>query len=224
LETSQCLADARRFEDQLPRLKSQTPPLESPSVGAIRKIGSFQRLTEMPVPEPKYTDRALNLSERTVVGDMPLDERPFSGESLDAAGREYRYGVYAYRVRAVNRLGVESGASPAVLTIPSSPQWVFSKEDGATCHVKWQANPEQGIRGYRVYRMDGRFNKESIARLTDQPIAGTSFADPAAGKSSRRYYVVAVDTLGQEGYPSSPVWFEREWKPFYQPFVGDWHQ
>ena len=83
---------------------------------------------------------------------------------------------------------------------------------------------ERGIRGYRVYRMDGRFNKEPITRLTGEPIDGTTFADPDAGKSSRRYYVVAVDALGQEGYPSSPVWFEREWKSFYQPFVGEWHQ
>jgi len=45
-----------------------------------------------------------------------------------------------------------------------------------------------------------------------------------AGKSSRHYYVVAVDTLGQEGFPSAPVWFEREWKQYYKPFVGEWHQ
>ncbi|MBI2948332.1 MAG: hypothetical protein HYY23_11865, partial [Verrucomicrobia bacterium] len=45
-----------------------------------------------------------------------------------------------------------------------------------------------------------------------------------AGKTARRYYVVAVDALGQEGFPSSPVWFEREWKRFYLPFTGEWHQ
>jgi hypothetical protein len=33
-----------------------------------------------------------------------------------------------------------------------------------------------------------------------------------------------VDALGQEGSPSSPVWFEREWKSFYAPFTGAWHQ
>jgi hypothetical protein len=72
--------------------------------------------------------------------------------------------------------------------------------------------------------MDGRFGKEPITRLTAQPIGETTFADDAAGKSTRRYYVVAVDALGQEGFPSSPVWFEREWKPYYQPFLGEWHQ
>jgi hypothetical protein len=72
--------------------------------------------------------------------------------------------------------------------------------------------------------MDGRFGKDPIPRLTAEPITETTFSDPAAGKSTRRYYVVAVDALGQEGFPSSPVWFEREWKQFYKPFVGDWHQ
>ena len=114
--------------------------------------------------------------------------------------------------------------SPAVLTIPSSPQFVFSQEDGQTCRLKWQANPEAEIRGYRVYRMDGRFGKDPITRLTDQPLTETTFADPAAGKGTRRYYIVAVDALGQEGFPSSPVWHQREWRSFYKPFVGEWHQ
>ena len=38
-----------------------------------------------------------------------------------------------------------------------------------------------------------------------EPIAGLTFEDPDAGKKSRRYYVVAVVALGQEGSPSSPV-------------------
>jgi len=111
-----------------------------------------------------------------------------------------------------------------VLTIPSAPQWVFSKEEGTTCHIKWAANPEKRLRGYRVYRLDGRYNSEPISRLTPEPIARLRFADPTAGRHTRRYYVVAVDALGQEGHPSAPVWFNREWKRFYVPFTGEWHQ
>jgi hypothetical protein len=132
--------------------------------------------------------------------------------------------VFAYRVREVNMAGKEGGPSPTVLTIPSSPQHVFSKEDGTTCHVKWQPNPERCIAGYRVYRMDGRYDKDTIPRLTEKPTTETTFSDPDAGKNSRRYYVIALDAIGQEGFPSSPVWFEREWKPFYKPFTGEWHQ
>jgi hypothetical protein len=54
--------------------------------------------------------------------------------------------------------------------------------------------------------------------------AATTYTDPTAGKDTRRFYIVAVDTLGQEGFPTSPVWFNREWKQFYAPFMGEWHQ
>jgi hypothetical protein len=211
-------------EDQLVRLKSQTPPLEEPSMGAIRRIGPFERLTAQPVPEPKFVDESLDLRQPQSVAGQPSYERTFSRESLDESGRAYRYAVYAYRVRAVNRLGVESGPSPAWLSIPAAPQHVFSREEGTTCHLRWAASAAPGVRGYRVYRMDGRFNSAAIARLTPEPITATEFSDAEAGRGTRRYYVVAVDALGQEGFPSAPVWFNREWQRFYEPFVGPWHQ
>jgi hypothetical protein len=86
------------------------------------------------------------------------------------------------------------------------------------------ANPEKDIKGYRVYRMDGRWDKDTISRLTVEPATQTKYSDTTAGDDSRRYYIVAVDALGQEGLPSAPVWFEREWKQYYKPFVGEWHQ
>lgn len=213
-------------EDQLKRLKGQTPPLESPSVGAIRKIGIFVPLNHnlKPISGSSYMDTEVDFTKQPGVGGEPSFERKFHDEEFDAEGRIYRLGVYAYRVRAVNAAGKVSGPSAAVLTIPSSPQFVFAKEEGTACHVKWKANLEKGIRGYRVYRMDGRYSKDPIARLTAQPQTELTFTDPAAGKSTRRYYIVAVDALGQEGFPSSPVWFNREWEPFYKPFVGEWHQ
>jgi hypothetical protein len=80
------------------------------------------------------------------------------------------------------------------------------------------------LRGYRVYRLDGRWDSQPVSRLTPEPVTGLTFTDETAGKSSRRYHVVAVDALGQEGLPSAPPWFEREWRAFYKPFVGEWHQ
>lgn len=210
-------------EDQLKRLKGQTPPLESPSVGAIRRIGPFKRIGE-DQGGSTFTDSTVDLSKPVAVEGEPTLERKFHDEEFDSAGRVYRHAVYAYRVRAVNSARKVSGPSAAVLTIPSSPQFVFAKEDGTTCHLKWKANEENGIRGYRVYRLDGRYSKDPITRLTAEPQTELTFTDPAAGKSTRRYYIVAVDALGQEGFPSSPVWFNREWEPFYKPFVGEWHQ
>ena len=85
-------------------------------------------------------------------------------------------------------------------------------------------NPEKGLRGYHVYRIDGRWNADPLSRLTREPVVTTTFTDRQAGKSSRRYHIVAVDRLGQEGLPSAPVWHNREWQRFYVPFVDEWHQ
>jgi len=211
-------------EDQLPRLKKQTPPLTEPSVGALRRIGTFARLTTSPLKATNFIDTQVDLAKPLSVSGESVYERKLAREQLDESGRAYRHAVFAYRIRAVNAAGVESGPSPPFFTIPSAPQWHFSKEDGAACQLKWSANPERALQGYRVYRMNGRYDKDPIPRLTAEPTAATTYRDETAGKSSRRYYIVAVDALGQEGFPSAPVWFEREWKQYYKPFIGEWHQ
>ncbi|GIW79202.1 MAG: hypothetical protein KatS3mg105_1009 [Gemmatales bacterium] len=211
-------------EDQLVRLKRNTPPLNPPSVGAIRSIGPFQKLTEKPIAATEFLDTDVDLGEPIPLKGKPIFESSLHAEHLDRGGKPYPFAVYAYRVRGISADGKISGPSPAVLTIPSSPQYVFSKEDGNRCHLKWAANPEDGIVGYRVYRMDGRWSKDPVSRLTAKPISTTRFTDSNAGKPTRRYYIVAVDALGQEGFPSSPVWYRREWAAYYKPFVGEWHQ
>jgi hypothetical protein len=169
----------------------------------------------------------VDLSKPKSVEGEPVYTRSFAKEQLDEKGKPYRYAVYAYRIRAVNALGVESGPSPYFLTIPSAPQWLFSKEEGEQCHLKWAANPEKGLKGYRVYRMNGpRINGpgQTVSRLTDDPITETRYTDAKAGKDTQRYYLVAVDALGQEGFVSAPTWHYRQYRKYYVPFVGEWHQ
>jgi hypothetical protein len=211
-------------EDQLLRLKRKLAPLSEPSVGAIRRVGAFRRLNGALLTEPRHDDAEVDLAAAAAAGPKPLFERRWAAEDLDSGGKPCRFAVYAYRVRAVNAFGVEGGPSPAVLTIPAAPQWVFAREDGERCHLKWQAPEGSAIAGYRVYRMDGRWDKDPIQRLTPDPIAELAFTDSQAGSATRRYYVVAVDALGQEGHPSAPVWHRREWRAYYAPFVGEWHQ
>lgn len=214
-------------EDQIHRLKKDTPPLAEPSVGAIKAIGAFARLTREPLKEAAWTDTTLDLSKPLEIEGEVLQAHRFGKDQLDPQGKPYRFGVFAYRVRAVNALGVESGPSPYFLTIPSSPKHVFSKEDGDDCQLKWQANPEQGLKGYRVYRMESpRINGagQKCNRLTTEPLAVARYTDAKIGKDPRRYWIVAVDALGQEGIPSAPTWHYREWRRFYTPFVGEWHQ
>lgn len=208
-------------EDQLVRLKKRTPPLADPSVGAIRRIGAFSRRTKQPLTTAGFRDR-VDLTQASAIIGAPIFDTRLSKDHLDAAGKPYQRAVYAYRVIAVNAQDVASGPSPYVLTIPAAPQSVFSREHGQQCDLKWQSL--DGVAGYRVYRMDGRFDNAAVTRLTPDPIKDMRFTDKTAGKSTRRYYVVAVDALGQEGIPSAPVWFGREWKQYYKPFVGEWHQ
>jgi fibronectin type 3 domain-containing protein len=210
-------------EDQLKRLKSRLQPLTDPSVGAIKRIGPFERLNLQLLKSTSFTD-IVDMTKPCSIEGKALQERRMYDEHLDKSGRQYRFAVFAYRIRAVSALGVESGPSPYVLTIPSMPRWVFAKEDGAACKLKWAQNPEKNLKGYRIYRLDGRWDKDPISRLTKEPIKNLTFSDSTAGDRTRRYHVVAVDVLGQEGRPSRPVWYRREWRRYYEPFVGEWHQ
>ena len=210
-------------DDQLKRLKSRLQPLPNPSVGAIRRIGPFKRLTSQPLKATSFRDNVDLTKPDKVEGEATLEHRLYD-EHLDHTGKQYSFAVFAYRLRVVNALGVESGPSPYLLTIPSAPRRVFAQEDGTTCRLRWAPNPEKRLRGYRIYRLDGRWDKDTITRMNDEPIPALAFADQTAGEPTRRYYVVAVDTLGQEGLPSTPVWYNREWKRFYEPFVRGWHQ
>ena len=95
------------------------------------------------------------------------------------------------------------------------------------CHLKWAKNREEGLVGYRVYRMESpRINGagQPVSRVTNHPVMGSRYLDENVNRDTRRYWIVAVDALGQEGYPSAPVWFERQFKKHYVPFTGEWHQ
>ncbi len=214
-------------DDEVLRLKKDTPPLADPSVGAIKAIGSFTRLTDRPLKEPAFCDTSLDLRKSNSAVEKPLFAHRFTADRLDAKSKPVRYAVFAYRVYALNALGVESGPSAYFLTIPSAPQWLFAREEAEKCHLKWTANPEQKLQGYRVYRMEGpKLNGpgQKVTRLTADPFKEQRFADMVAGKDTRRYWVVAVDALGQEGIPSAPAWHYRQFRRYYVPFVGEWHQ
>jgi hypothetical protein len=214
-------------EDEIARLRKDTPPLAEPSVGAIKAIGAFVKITKTPLTVTEFADESIDLAKSIGIEGKPIHVRTLRKDQLHEDGKPYRFAVYAYRVRALNERGVESGPGPYVLTIPSSPQWLFSKEDGTTCHLKWAANPEKGVTGYRVFRMESpRINGpgQPVTRLTPEPIAEPRFVDTGAGKATRRYWVVAVDALGQEGFPSAPTWHQRQYRSYYLPFTGEWHQ
>jgi hypothetical protein len=178
--------------------KDNDPKYEQPQVVQVRNITELKKLNDTPLTETNFTD-TLDLSKNG----------PASGE--------YRFAVHAYIVRAVNRLGTESGPSPYALTIPSEPLNVLCREHGEVAELKWDTAREKGVAGYHVYMLEGTWK---IVRATEKPLTETTFRHKV-GKGQTRFWVVTVDALGQEGQPSSPAWFNNSYRGFY---TGDWHQ
>lgn len=178
--------------------KDNDPQYAEPQVVKMTDIINIKKLNLALLRETAFTD------------DADLTRK--GPESAD-----YRYAVYAYVVRAVNQLGVESGPSPYALTFPSEPVNLLCRENGNTADLKWDANSEKGIAGYRIYRLKGTWE---IQPIDSELVRGNTFSH-VSGPSTTRYWVVAVDALGQEGQPSSPAWCNHSYSGF---FKGEWHQ
>jgi hypothetical protein len=178
--------------------RDNDPEYPEPKLVQVRDIVKLQRLNEAPLTDPQFVDQF----------------------NLSSPGREsgdYKYAVLAYVVRAVNKHGCEGGPSPFALTIPSEPKNVLCREASDEAELKWDRNLENGIAGYHVYKLKGTWE---IVRVTERPIEANTFRH-RPGDGPTRYWIVAVDALGQEGQPSSPAWFRHSYRDF---FAGDWHQ
>jgi len=178
--------------------KDNDPEYSEPLVVKVTDITKITKLNAGPLRSTRYTDH-VDLTQKGV-------------EAAD-----YKYAVYAYIIRAVNSLGAESGPSPYALTIPSEPTNFLCREDGDAAELKWDANPERAITGYRIYKLKGTWE---ILPVTTEPVHETRFTHKG-GRNATRYWVVAVDALGQEGQPSSPAWCHQSYRGFYR---GEWHQ
>jgi hypothetical protein len=178
--------------------RDNDPEYAEPMPVEVRDITGIKKLNDKTLTETTFVDESVELSK--------------AGEQSDG----YKFAAYAYLIRAVNRRGSESGPSPYALTIPSEPLNVLNRDKGASAELKWDPSPEKGITGYHVYKLEGTWN---IKRLTDEPLKATTFTHKATGPT--RYWIVAVDALGQEGQPSSPAWHGQSYGKF---FKGEWHQ
>lgn len=129
---------------------------------------------------------------------------------------DYEYAVYAYIIKAVNKLGVESGPSPYRITIPSAPRNVLLSGN----QIKWDAAAESTVIGWNVYKWDDYY--QPVDKINTSLITSSPYILPELSyRGSDRFWVVPVDSLGQEGVPSVPVYY----RDFYNGFhSGTWHQ
>jgi hypothetical protein len=183
--------------------KDNDPEYAEPQVVQVRDIGDIVKLNKQPIANFQF-------------GHQWPDNVDLLKTKSKASG-DYKYAVYAYIVRSVNELGVESGPSPYALTIPSEPLNVMCREEGEIADVRWTKDPDLLLDGYHVYKLDGTWK---IVRITVKPIKEPRIRHKV-GKGQTRFWVTAVDVIGQEGQPSSPAWFNHSFRGFY---TGEWHQ
>jgi hypothetical protein len=152
----------------------------------IKGVGEFTKINDAPVRDTRFID----------------PEKPAKGEM------GWAFEPRAYRVRAVNWLGVESGPSPWVVTVPAAVTGIRARrrDDGAVV-VSWKKDPNPNVVGYVVYRMDN-WRNDLVTRVNAVPTTATVLVDRAGRPTGerQRYWVVAVDRFGQEGPSGTGPW------------------
>lgn len=137
----------------------------------------------------------------------------------------YPYKVYSYRIKAVNKFGVESGWSPYWLTIPTPPTGLEVSKDEDNFYLSWTPPHDgEGIDGYRIYAVVGsRSVLEITDKLTEELINQTSIIIPRTTDLGKyqRFYVTAIDNLNQEGIPSAGIWGNRIFSETYDVYYSD---
>jgi hypothetical protein len=187
-------------------VKKGTPAPGRTTIRSTRNRRSWRSATSRPSPG--------SMRRRSRRRASPT--RPSTSRRRRPSRETIKYAVHAYIVRAVNRLGTESGPSPYALTIPSEPENVLLREKGGAAEIRWDPSKEKGVAGYLVYEIAD----QKVARITPELVKATTFS-AASGSAPKRYSIVAVDAIGQEGQPSSLVWCNKSYKGFYP---GEWHQ
>ena len=126
-------------------------------------LGQFVRLTPKPINATSFTD-TVDVSKQVTIKKISWQPWFSGGKGPEGVPKMYDmtkpgcpHTLYAYRVRAVNRLGIEGGPSPYQMTVPNEVEDLWSKEEGKGVRLRWSPSPHKGIRGYLVYRLNGRF-------------------------------------------------------------------
>ena len=111
---------------------------------------------------------------------------------------------YYYAVTAINSWGLESPKSTVVrvpsqdFTPPKPPaelQVVSFDPIAGTAQLKWTANSEADLSGYRVYRQDGDGPRAPVTAL----VFGSDFEDRTLSEEGEfAYSVTAIDLAGNE--------------------------
>jgi hypothetical protein len=148
-------------------------------------------------------------------GELKLNEEPLNTpELLDKSvtnGADYSYSVAAVR-RVKGRLieGRQSGwvsARPSDQTPPGPPTGLQAVSTAEGVYLRFTPSPAQDVRGYLVYRTDGRGGFELVSQ---ELVQENTFVDgEVETRQVYRYKVMAVDEAGNESEFSEELEIEH---------------
>jgi len=172
---------------------------------------------------PSYDRKVVKLIERPQWKDFKklnrelLREASFVDTDIDVTALRR---IYAYVVKGYKE-SVESGPSPYWCTIPEFPTGVRVEERPGSWAISWTKPHEggKGIKGYRVFYTPSPI---TVAEYTNEILTENQAIIPKSFlRGSGKIFVVAVDNLGQEGFPSNGVWtYHPQYKKFYKRYFG----
>ncbi|TVZ53368.1 fibronectin type III domain-containing protein [Dokdonia sp. Hel_I_53] len=117
-----------------------------------------------------------------------------------------------FTVSAIGKYGSQKKSFPMLVQPvdsipPSRPIGLTGKIDSSgVVHIKWKANTDVDIFGYRVFR--GNLENEEYSQITSKPISTTAFRDSVSIKNlnSKVYYkIVAIDYRYNQSDYSEPL-------------------
>ncbi|HEV2913993.1 MAG TPA: hypothetical protein VGX92_11995 [Pyrinomonadaceae bacterium] len=153
---------------------------------------------------------------QTEIGQTPINSSLIT--STEYVDKSFQFGEhYNYIARSVS-LGtggsqVESlnsnvvAVSPRDVYPPSAPANITANAAPGRVSLFFPANPERDVAGYNIYRStDPNLPPGQWTKLTDAPLARTTFQDENVESGKKYYYyLTAVDASGNVSLPSEVV-------------------
>jgi hypothetical protein len=179
--------------------------------------------------EPIYTRKTIrkvaSIGTWTKLNGSLITNTTYIDNTVDLSPNASNYGrnVYAYRIKAVDNLDMESGPSPYWITIPQPVKHLNWNENWSPTqgiiNLEWTPSPEENIQGYRIWFLDKNSN---MTELTTTPITQNAYQHVVPGSESTdrdiNFFVTAVDVLGQDGIPSARAAVNRLGKSIWDQY------
>ena len=209
---------------ELRRVDLSSPPTaQKAGPAAPKKTGSSPANRKGTSPKPAKTESNELFLRVPEESRAPVNGRLTAGAIDETAAMGDTYTYMAERVAKVtigtHALDLHSTPSETVTLAmkdtfppkaPTGLATIAGTSDAAgngTIDLSWDANAEQDLEGYRVYRQLARPDgtpEGPLARLTALPITAPAYRDVAVKAGQRYiYHVTAVDASGNESAPSA---------------------